>query len=192
MTFKTFLNEKYIKASNTKEWELALKSFIPLKPSLIQDLEVIPKAFHVTDIENMPSLIKHQGQKKQIATFTKGVYWLADGAKTRGEILVELQGETSFKAPLDLYSSLSRNGYRWLEWTASQFLIEEWYPKINTKVSKYFKDHPKLQNIDKDKVFKGKSPLYISFWGAKNAVDLNWDGKDKADLSSSILMKLKR
>ncbi len=118
MGFKTFLDEKYINHKGSKkEWDLMLKGMLPVKESVFKDFKKpieISISYHVTSIDNIKNLQKIQNTKKQISTFTVGAPWLAQGAKTVGEVVLELEGETIFISPIDLYSELSRSGYRWL------------------------------------------------------------------------------
>ncbi len=170
MKFKEYLkdpkdlNEYINNNSMEKEWSLILKGWIPLRPSLLDSME-IDKVYHVTDIANYDNLIKYQNQKKQISTFTKGKEWLASGARTRGGVLVELRGKTVFVSPSDLFSALSRNGYRWIQPSLGMKRSRAFATKVQEKVYQYLRDQTNSNKIPKKVMVgllstAGINPLY--------------------------------
>lgn len=114
MKFKELL-EKYISGDRKKEWELMIEGFMPLTPSILKEFEIfIPKVYHVTDFFEVKNIMKLQGKRKDIATFTKGSEGIAMGAIADAEVFFELEGYSSFQSGQDFESMLDRNGHRWL------------------------------------------------------------------------------
>jgi hypothetical protein len=134
-SFKQFLNEKYINSS-IKEWEAAVRGYIPLSAWVLKDNEMeVPKTFRVASLKSLKSLFKYQHQKKQIPTFTKGSVGISVGAIMEAEVLVELKGKTVIKFNNDADTVVDRNGNRWVKGDLT--------PEINS-ISKYM-----LREIDK-------------------------------------------
>ena len=75
-------------------------------------------AFHVTDRIGLKKLIKIQGQKKSISTFTKlagsDFDRVFEGIETEGGIIIELEGNVIIKTNTDIYSFMDSSGYRWI------------------------------------------------------------------------------
>ena len=114
MTFRDLL-EKYVSGNRSKEIELMARGYMPLTPSIMKDFEhFIPKTYHVTSFKNVDNIMKLQGKRKDIPTFTKGSYGLSRGAIENSDVLFTLEGYSSFDASLDFESVLDRNGHRWL------------------------------------------------------------------------------
>jgi hypothetical protein len=130
-SFKQFLNEKYINSS-VKEWEAAIRGWMPITASLLKDNETkIPKAFKVASIESLKSLYKYQHQKKQISTFTKGSFNLSFGAILKAEVLVELKGKAAITFKKDASTVVDRNGRRWLSTLDKRALPDTWEVFVN-------------------------------------------------------------
>jgi len=108
--------EKYIENSSAmKEWELASKAYLPLTPSIMKELEFdVKDAYHATDMDGLKTIKRYQKSKKTISAFTKGSVGISQGARVQTEVVVRLDGKGLFQAEGDFYSSLSRNGYKWL------------------------------------------------------------------------------
>lgn len=114
MKFKELI-EKYIDGDRKKEWELMVEGYMPLTPSILKDFEIfIPEAYHVTDFYGVKNIMKLQGKRKDIATFTKGSEGISRGAISDGDVLFTLEGYSSFQSSRDFESVLDRNGHRWL------------------------------------------------------------------------------
>lgn len=114
MKFKDLL-EKYIDGDRKKEWELMIDGYMPLTPSILKDFEIfIPEAYHVTDFYEVKNIMKLQGKRKDIATFTKGSEGISNGAISDADVFFTLEGYSSFQAIQDFESVLDRNGHRWL------------------------------------------------------------------------------
>lgn len=106
-----FIDHRYAQ----KEWALAAKMMLPLAPSILKDFEKEVKGvYHVCKIEDLKNIIKMQGKRRDIATFSKGSSGISHGTSGVADVMVILDGKTSFSAELDFNSILDRNGYRWL------------------------------------------------------------------------------
>jgi len=98
-----------------KEWEQMANLAIPLSPSILQDFErKIELAYHVTDLKGFKNLVKLQGKRKDVSTFTRGSVGISNGAMSGGTLLVQLHGKSSFYSKMDFMSKLDRNGNRWI------------------------------------------------------------------------------
>ena len=129
MKFKELI-EKYIDGDRRKEWELMIDGYMPLTPSILKEFEIfIPETYHVTDYYSAKYIVKLQGKKKDIATFTKGSEGISGGAIADADILFTLEGYSSFQATQDFESVLDRNGHRWLNPMKDKGLI------VNNKFS---------------------------------------------------------
>ena len=108
--------ERYINNKNTrKEWEMASRGMLPLTPNIMKEFEEkVNTAYHVATFKGLQGIKKIQGQKKQIAAFTKGAEGISKGAMDSADFLVTLSGISSLTVEGDMGSALSRNGYRWL------------------------------------------------------------------------------
>lgn len=115
MKFKELL-EKYIDGDRKKEWELMMEGAMPLTPSILKEFEIfIPKVYHVTTFREVKNIMKLQGKRKDIATFTKGSEGISTGAMAKGNVFFALEGYSSFQSFQDVESILDRNGHRWLD-----------------------------------------------------------------------------
>ncbi len=113
MSFKTFLNEY---KTREKEHQLMVKGSMPLSPSIMKEWEIkIEETYHVTSVQGYKHLLKMEGQRKDISTFTKGSDGLAMGAREETQLLLKLKGYSSFSSEADLFSNVDRNGHRWLD-----------------------------------------------------------------------------
>jgi len=113
--FSDFISEKYAAKGRKKEWELMIDWYMPLTPSILKDFEIfVPEAYHVTSIASLKNTIKIQGKKVDLPTFTRGSRGLSKGAIETAEVLLKVEGYSSFSADEDFESTLDRNGHRWL------------------------------------------------------------------------------
>ncbi len=92
----------------------------------------------------------YQNQKKQIATFTKGSKSLGQGLMNDTDVLVELKGYTVLHSDFDLYSQLSRNGYRWIDPTGTPLIRKIFSDKIEKKLTDYFLKIPEFVDFIKE------------------------------------------
>ena len=89
--------------------------YLPLSPSIMKEFEIfMPEVFHTTNARGLDTVIKLQGKKVDIPTFTRGSEGLAQGARTFTDFVIELEGYSSFSADTDMVTLLDRNGHRWL------------------------------------------------------------------------------
>ena len=148
------LTEKFIPGDNFKEWILMSKGYVPLSPSLLQKYEQkIPLAYHVTNFENLEKLKKIQNQRKDLPTFTKGSSGISFGAASGAEIIVELEGKSSFIGPIDFFSQLDRNGIRWIDPQAKQFKSYDINNKFSVTIIKKMVDYMnKTYSVDTDRM----------------------------------------
>ena len=78
------------------------------------------RALHVTDLDGVGTLISLQNSAKSISVFTNlkdsssGVEMVA-GVETEGGIIVELEGDISFRGNYDIFTSADNQGRRWLD-----------------------------------------------------------------------------
>lgn len=115
ISFTQYLEEKnYPVPSAYKEWILASGGYLPISPSILQKFEKDITVYHITDINGMSNVIKHQNGRKDLATFSRGSGSLSKGIHTKGEVLFTLKGKTSFASDVDASTILDRNGIRWL------------------------------------------------------------------------------
>jgi len=100
---------------DNKEWAFASSGYLPLAPSLLEDMERdVKNIYHVTDIKKYDKLKRIQGRRIDIPCFTKGSMGLTQGLLTDGEVLVTLNGKASAFFEGDVNTHLDRNGLRWL------------------------------------------------------------------------------
>ena len=133
--------EKFIKHRYAqKEWELASKLMLPLAPSIINDFEKdIKGVYHVCKLEDLKNVIKMQGKRRDIATFSNGISGISHGTSGNADIMLILDGKTSFSAELDFNSVLDRNGYRWLNiYSGKKYVANNKFSvKMRPKMEKY-------------------------------------------------------
>jgi len=95
-----------------------------LTPSILKDFEIfIPKTYHVTDFYEVKNIMKLQGKRIDIATFTKGSEGISMGAIADSDVFFTLERYSSFQALRYFESVLDRNGHRWLNPLRDQDLI---------------------------------------------------------------------
>lgn len=112
MKFKKYLHEY---KERDKEYNLMADGYLPLSPSILKDFEMfIPEAYHVTSARGYKHILKIEGTRKDISAFTKGSSGLSFGARESTEVLLKLEGYSSFQAEKDIFSTLDRSGIRWL------------------------------------------------------------------------------
>jgi len=157
MNFKNYLNE-YIKSdSSKKEWEMMLAGYLPLRPNFFENIPV-ENVFHVTNKKGFANLVKYQNQKKQIATFSKGSERLSRGLIANAEILVQLKGKTVLTSNIDLYTQLSRNGYRWLRAPDHPYISKHFSEKMFPKMIEFMKSNDEFLNFVKEDNKTARTP----------------------------------
>lgn len=113
-TFKEFLNE-FANKTGEKELEFIIAGMLPLSPSILKDFEKDVKGvYHVTSIEGFKKLLKLEGRRIDISTFSRGSDLISKGLLEEAEILVTLDGKSSIQFDADVHSGVDRNGVRWL------------------------------------------------------------------------------
>ena len=143
MKFKELL-EKYAAEGRSKEWELMIRGYMPLTPSILKEFEIfIPETYHITSVKRVPDIIKLQNKKVDISTFTIGSTGISGGAIENGEVIFTLEGYSSFDASQDINTFLDRNGHRWLDPYKDKDYI------VNNKFSiKIYSEIVKEYNLD--------------------------------------------
>ena len=163
------IQERYIaNRSAEKEWEMASQAYMPMKSSVLAEFVTdIEKAYHTTDLDGLKSLKKLQGKKKTISAFSKGSKGLGSGARTETEVLVTLSGKSTFQAETDFYSSLSRNGYKWLKPTMTEkdYVVNNGFSvPMNKKMIKYFKVEDRFEVRAAAEKLDGKGKANFIKW----------------------------
>jgi len=140
-----------------KEWEYAAKGYMPLTPSILKNFETkINKCYHICSIEDLPNLYKLQNKRKDISAFTIGSKGLANGVYGEANILVELEGYTSFHSPNDLESLRDRNGLKWLRndlvnnvslYIRNNFSVKIWKEILDKYDASFMNLNSKIANL---------------------------------------------
>ena len=183
LKFKDYINEaKYPVPTAYKEWILASGGYLPISPSILQDFEKDITTYHITDIDGMSNVIKHQNGRKDLATFSRGSGSLSKGIHTKGEVLFTLKGKTSFASDVDASTILDRNGIRWL----SNF----WKAKVRNEL---FTDKM-LKAIDSHYTIPpNKDPKYLSpIWQRVNSMVAGMSGKEKSEFVKFYIDETKK
>ena len=89
----------------------------PIMKKVIGDIDV--SSFHITDIKNVGKLKSLVGSKKSISTFNAYGAEASElkhgiGIKTRGGILVSVEGKLMASSVKDIMSAPDESGRRWL------------------------------------------------------------------------------
>ena len=139
----------------------------PIMKKVIGDIDV--SSFHITDIKNVGKLKSLVGSKKSISTFNAYGAEASElkhgiGIKTRGGILVSVEGKLMASSVKDIMSAPDESGRRWLpnyNWEA-MFGYKLEVTQINNALNKNKKWKEKWSNL---------TDLQI----------VEMDGKEKAD-----------
>jgi hypothetical protein len=134
-SFSEYIGEKrnYALKNHTQEWFFASNGGIPLQPAVLQDLERDIKAYHVTDLKGLARLKKLENKRKDVSAFTQGSTTISqDGIGTMGGVLTKLEGKTSIVFQKDAFTSLDRNGNRWVD------RINDEEPSVEKTLEKIF------------------------------------------------------
>ena len=145
--------------------------------------EVEVEGWHVTDEEGYRNIIKRQGTKSPISTFTRMAHdsEVLDGVETLGHVLLRLKGKVSSSFAYDAYTARTDSAYR-----TSLLLSSDWKKKIL-----------KLMSPDLRKIHKTFSDYLVSIvpkWMKENKISSldNLTGKEKHDLIKYYLDESER
>ncbi len=189
-SFKQYLNE-FANKTGDKEHSFMSNGYLPLSPSLLKDFEKdIDHVYHVTDMEGLQKIVKLQGRRVDIATFTRGSEAVSVGLLSDPEVLVELEGKTSITFNADVHSAVDRNGIRWLKITISmnaklKSIVQRFSNEITDRAIKAF-DIPK-KNKEGSRIIP--NDIAISNWLFNNPKEKRKFIKWYFDNSKNIMNK---
>lgn len=147
--FKYYVNNLYIPITNN------------ISNILNNDIRI--NTFHVTEPSTYNNLKEIILSKKSISTFTKTTNNVTDGIKTKGGILIYLEGKLLLESINDIYSQPDENGLRWInsadflglklsdQW---KLIMYDYLQNENRNHNIYFKLAEKYINDNKEEIIK--------------------------------------
>ena len=179
---------KYTNSSSNaeKEWFYASSGAIPLTPSILKEFEQdVEEVYHTCSIDSLRRIIKQQGKRIELSTFTKGSYGIAHGALQTSEVLIVLKGKSSFDSPLDLGAGIDRNGHKWLgRYMGEDAFIETKFTQpMFDKIRDHFGMMPTDSIYDKVRNLSGKEKAAFVKW---------YYDKSKKILTKAFIKKLQK
>jgi len=199
--FKEFIEEKrtYALPSNTQEWFFASDGDIPLQPAVLQKLERAIKAYHVTDVKGLIRLKKLENKRKDVSAFTQGSTSISqDGIATMGGVLVKLEGKTSVVFQKDAFTTLDRNGNRWIsrryedDSSVTKRLELLFAKDMLTAVKKEFKKELEQTGNDHPNTLELIDMGIYDYWGLVREMVKNMDGASKGKFMGFYMREAKK
>ena len=92
-----------------------LRLELPLSPEVLKKFEKdIKDVYYVLNSDFLNKLIEKQDKNIDICSFTKGSSGLSVGIKEDANLLIKLDGKTSFKSDVDMVTETDKDGVKWL------------------------------------------------------------------------------
>ena len=148
MKFKEYLNE-YIKNSTMKEWTLMLSAKMPVKPGYLYEEPKRTTVYRIAGEDSIKDIKKYEGKKGLWSGFTVGSKGIANGIFSGGAYIWELDANVQLESSLDAYTTLDRNGYKWVESKAFELKIMPLMKEYFVKEIKTYNSKITIQNISK-------------------------------------------